>query len=262
MLLNDKELLMANKQMKSYKRSAETPLIITEDQKKAMDACSLTANIIKYTLIAIVLLSLIFSMLALVKVEVKNDTLDKFAGDAEPYANISSFDVIKGWFAKSSFTVENRVNKGFVYKYAFDYIVDNIPALKKVVDMGPAGYGQIYQEITPKQDAMLNTAYIAILIIEVVSLVWLLVLAILFGVSFSKKFCPSQTFINTAVIIHFVLSFIMFAMMLALSSHSQANFIFSVGIGMWLNILVATIALCFVIANIIYRAKVKAYEEI
>ena len=251
---------MAKKQT-SFKRSNVTPVVVTEDQKKTLNAYNVTSNIVKYAIIVLVLFSLIFGMLALIKVDVKSKQLDSFQGDK--FANISSYDLISGWFAKAKFNYPDRnINIGYQYPHAFDYLVGSVPALEAAIKAGGSiSGGLVFGAIRPEQDTMLDMAYVAMLVLEIVTLVWLALMAVLFVLSFVKKCAPSQTLLNISVLVHFVLTFIMWAFTLALSSNSTAEFAFVVGIGMWLTLLVSVVVTAFVVANMIYKAKLKAYEE-
>ena len=241
-----------------YKRSEMASNVLTEDEKKNVRALEVTSNIIKWALIAVVLLSLIFSMLSLVKVEVNDPQLDTVAHGMDKYANLSAFDLFSGWFAEATFNNADRgINIGYQYKHVFDYIVGRVPALKQAASSA-LGAGAIFGAITPEQDSLLDMAYIAMLITEIVTMIWLVGMALVFVLSFVKSMRPTRVIVNAFSIVHVVLSFVMFAFTLALASNSTSQFVFSVGIGMWLNMLVSVILLSFVIANIICNAKVKA----
>lgn len=254
---------MANKEIKNYyKRSSDHPLVISDEHKKAISDRNKTATIIKYALIALILLSIIFSILPVISVNVTNADLDTYIGDKDKTAGFSGFGLIGAWFEKSSFSYADRnINVGYQYPHVIDYIVDHVPALNAAINFGDIGADAVFGAITAEQDAQLDLAYIIMLVIEIVSIVWLIALAVIAALSFVKKYRPSQTIVNVSILIHLAITFLMFVMTLILSASSTADFAFVIGVGMWLNLLIALCMTVFVIFNMVFAAKVKSYEK-
>lgn len=248
---------MANKEIKSFKRTSR-PMIMTEEHKKALNGRDITSKIIKYGIIGLIFLTLMFSMLPLVSLEVSNSALDSITG--EKSADFSFYDLIGAWFEKSTYDYADRgINSGYVYPHAIDYLIGKVEALQKVANMGLGS--QIFDLITEEQDKMLDGAYIAMLIFEIVSIAWLVAMAVLFALSFVKKIRITQTMLNASVGVQCFLTVVMWIMTLALSANGTEDFMFSVGLGMWLNLLISVIMVGFVICNAVYAAKVKACEK-
>ncbi|MEG1508827.1 MAG: hypothetical protein RR454_00075 [Clostridia bacterium] len=209
----------------SIEKSAQEKLLLKKNKK--------FQTIFIYIMLVVILVSFVAWFLP--TVTLKFDVGEQYAsmlGDVDDTLNVNSPKILTALFTS---------------KYnALTYIVKNTPILQKVYEMG---FGSmIYDQA---DEALIDTAYLALYVAKAMLLIAFLVMITLFGLTFVKKLKCKNSYAYISVIVYASLNIFVFIAVVIATAFNTPAFQIGVGVGTWFSFLVALVLLVFGIIMLI-----------